>query len=401
MLLAFPLFGVAFRSCPREVEGMGYQFFHVESYAREAGKGKAGGHTMQSVLAEAKRELDACPHVTNLQQPITVFGSLEGVESEARSWADNSLDARGHKLRKDGHCMLAGVFSAPDDLSPEDWERYKAEGIEWLTQRYGERLRCVIEHKDEAKRHCHFYAVAKPGERFEVLHPGKAAALEAKAAGKKKGEQNAAYCEAMRNLQDDFWKISRKFNLTRIGPGKRRLTRAQWKAEQAQIRAMAQLKADAEKTHQKAIEQKRRWDKATAECKKERAALAEDVKESKRTWVFFGAKIGAFFAGAKISYKRQTARLKQILRRNSLLQQLEEEKKQSEALQEDNRLKSEREAMARNKLAVAEERANKAETRANNAETALVDYKKRVREAIEKSGRKNNAGSTRKTLQAY
>lgn len=394
---------------------MAYQFFHVESYARVAGKDKAGGHSVQSILAEAKREAGACPHVANPQAPAVHFGDLNEVEKAANEWAENSVDAIGRKIRKDGHCLLAGVFSAPDDLTEAEWADYRSQSIDWLRARFGERLRCVIEHKDEAKRHCHFYAVARLGERFEVLHAGKAAALNAKAAGKKKGDQNRAYKEAMRELQTQFWGVSRKFGLGRIGPARRRLTRAQWKQEQINAKLLKdaseeakRILAEADKVTQaaaekekKAKQQTRLWNAAAAECKGERAAFAEEIKESKRPWVVFGAKIGALFAGAKISYKRQTARLRQILRKHSLLQQLEEERKQAEALREDNRLKSEREAMARNKLAVAEERANKAEARANNAETALVDYKRRVKEAIEKSGRKNNTGSTQKTPKTY
>lgn len=215
-----------------ELNRMGFQFLHVESYARQAGKGKAGGHTVASIMAEATRQPDACPHVENPAPPVLLFGCpLEEVEAEASEWAANSVDAIGRKLRKDGLCLLGGVISAPDDMPAEDWDAMKQDAIAWLNR--DGRLVSVAEHTDEAHRHIHFYKVPAPGERFETLHPGRAAALAAKADGAVKGEQNRAYKEAMRGLQDDFFEqVGARHGLTRLGPAKRRLTRSEWKAEQ-------------------------------------------------------------------------------------------------------------------------------------------------------------------------
>ncbi|MDD2706080.1 MAG: hypothetical protein PHU07_12220, partial [Acidocella sp.] len=80
-----------------------------------------------------------------------------------------------------------------------------------------------------------------PGERFEVLHPGRQAAAKKAQQGAKKGAQNAAYKQAMVGWQDDFQRaVAAHFALTRRGPGKRRLTRGAWKAEQEQARSLAQ-----------------------------------------------------------------------------------------------------------------------------------------------------------------
>ena len=113
--------------------------------------------------------------------------------------------------------------------------------VAWLREQYGERLRSVVEHTDEAHPHLHFYAVPLPGERFEVLHPGRQAAAEKARQGAKKGAQNAAYKQAMVGWQDGFQRaVAAHFGLTRRGPGKRRLTRGAWKAEQEQARSLAQ-----------------------------------------------------------------------------------------------------------------------------------------------------------------
>lgn len=212
---------------------MSYMFSHIECYARVAGAGKAGGRDIASVIAEAARQPGACPHVHNPQAPIIRYGcSPEEVVDRAVRWAETSKDAKGRKLRRDGLCLVAGVISFPADR-PAEWFAYRDNCIKYLKKKYGSRLLSVIEHIDEAYPHIHYFCVPLAGERLEVLHPGRAAAAAAKATGKKKSEQNKAYKDAMRAWQDDFWRnVGVRHGLARLGPGKRRLTRAQWKAEQ-------------------------------------------------------------------------------------------------------------------------------------------------------------------------
>ncbi|RYF50321.1 MAG: hypothetical protein EOO38_05945 [Cytophagaceae bacterium] len=220
---------------------MGYQFVHVESYARKAGKGKAGEHSLDTIAAEADRLPDNSPHVITPKPPKLLYGvSAVEVAEIAKSWADNSKDSRGHKLRQDGLCLLAGVISVPDEF--EEWKAYKKESFKWLKDKYGDRLRSVIEHTDENHRHIHFYVVPNLGERFEDIHQGKKAASEVKNLvcdekdpANKKGAQNTAYTEAMRAYQDEFSnRVAMGFGLTKIGPGRRRLTRSEWHQEKSQ-----------------------------------------------------------------------------------------------------------------------------------------------------------------------
>lgn len=103
----------------------------------------------------------------------------------------------------------------------------------------GDRLKSVVEHTDEAYRHFHFYAVPKPGEKFESIDESRAAAKRAAEAGMVKGAQNDAYKTAMRDWQDDFYAdVGMKNGLTRIGPGRRRLTRSEDRAEKKQAAAL-------------------------------------------------------------------------------------------------------------------------------------------------------------------
>lgn len=225
-----------------------YQFVHVESYSRTAPKaaesknkktGQASGKAGRSVswvVNEAIRDAGSIPHIDTPQAPIYLHGEpLEQLEATCESWASSMTDAKGRKLRKDALCLAAGIVSAPNDIDPQAWEAFKRDSLQWLKDKYGDSLRTVIEHVDESHPHLHFYCVPQPGQRFETVHEGKAAAAEAKAQGKAKGLQNQAYKSAMRTFQDDFYdKVGIDHGFTRLGPGKRRLTREEWKQEQHQ-----------------------------------------------------------------------------------------------------------------------------------------------------------------------
>ena len=224
---------------------MAYQFLHIEGYARQGSQQGKGPRkwSAREIAAEAMREPDACPHVTQPQPPVVLYGCtpIEAAKM-AHDWADNSKDAKGRKLRADGLAMLAGVVSLSSEQR-HDWPRFRAATVEWLKQQFGPRLRSVVEHTDEAHPHLHFYAVPLPGERFEVLHPGRLAAAKKAQQGAKKGAQNAAYKAAMVRWQDDFAAaVAADFGLARLGPGRRRLTRKAWQAEQAQARALSVAK---------------------------------------------------------------------------------------------------------------------------------------------------------------
>lgn len=230
---------------------MAYQFIHVESYSRSTPKkGKTGGHSVASVVNEATREPNSIPHIDDPKPPTYLYGKpLEQLEDTCNEWAASMTDAKGRKLRKDALCLAAGVVSMPEDTTPEAWESFRSDAVGHLQQKYGDRLQTVIEHTDESHPHLHFYVVPRPGERFETIHQGKAAAAEAKREGGLKGVQNQAYKSAMRQYQDEFFEtVGIKNGLARIGPGRRRLTREEWKLEQLQVETAAKIIAVAQDT---------------------------------------------------------------------------------------------------------------------------------------------------------
>lgn len=224
----------------------GFQFIHIEAYSREVSKQKTKGNlNIRDIIAETGREMGNCPHVANPKKPNVLLGELKQVEIEVTAWAESMTDSKGRKLRKDAHCLLAGIISLPRN-SEKDWNNFKEKSIEYLKEKYKDRLKCVVEHLDEAHPHIHFYVVARKQERFENIHDGKKAALTAKSQNKLKGEQNLEYISAMRNFQDNFNKyVGQFFGLARLGPGKRRLTRSQWHAEQKQAEMLSSTKKSA------------------------------------------------------------------------------------------------------------------------------------------------------------
>lgn len=231
---------------------MPYQFAHIQSYARRGSTRGGAKHSAREVAAEAMRQDGACPHVADPQPPRVLFGGTPAdAVADAEAWAEQARDAKGRKYRADGLCLLAGVVSMERGDS-KGWDAYKVEVVEHLRAQFGDRLRSVVEHLDEAHPHLHFYAVPLPGERFDAIHPGRRASAEAAARGELKGAQNRAYCEAMRGWQDDLYgSVSMHHGLTRLGPKRQRLTRAQWQAQKAQAEAMADLEAKAEAAHRR------------------------------------------------------------------------------------------------------------------------------------------------------
>ena len=278
---------------------MAYQFIHIEAYAREIKKGLTG-RTVREIIAEAKREPGNCPHIDIDKKsnpalaPVRIYGlNLDKVEEEVHRWAENSKDGGGQKLRKNGNCLLAGVVSLPDDTLEKDWQSFKNSAVNWLKKEYGKCLRSVIEHKDEAHKHLHFYCIPEAGKQFSSIHKGIEARTKARQEKLSSKEQNLAYCEAMREFQDKFSiEVGQHHGLTRIGPGRRRLTRAQWQQEQAQARALKQAKSRAKKVLKQA--------------EKQAEEITQQAEEKAQKTAGFGASVGVWAAGVAGGWHKPT-----------------------------------------------------------------------------------------------
>lgn len=136
----------------------------------------------------------------------------------------------------------------------EVWEQ---RSITWLRAKYGDQLLSVVRHTDEAHPHLHAFLLPDdPEMRAKSLHPGHTAKAEARAKAEAEGLDakasnklgDRAYCEALRAWQDDYFEaVGAPCGLTRLGPGRRRLTRGQWQAEKAASRAALVVESAAER----------------------------------------------------------------------------------------------------------------------------------------------------------
>lgn len=234
-----------------------FQFVHMEVYSRKGRDGRGVGF----VLAEAERRPDACLHVATPAPPETVFGvgivEVRSLHDERAATATTMTKAgKTRRIRADQNTLVTVVASHPATMEAvcadlatarvvRDWE---ARTVAWLRGQYGPALVSVIRHTDEAHPHLHAFVLPDdPEMRAARLHPGQEAKAGIVAAGTAEGEDgkalnrrgDAAYRTAMREWQDSYWQaVGLPCGLTRLGPGRRRLTREEWHSEKTQARAV-------------------------------------------------------------------------------------------------------------------------------------------------------------------
>ena len=250
------------------------QFMHVELYSREEpakktiNKSKNINHksdvrttTVNGVLSEMKREEGFTSHLETIAAPEVLYGSIDALERSIERYEAEfkTTDKNGKekKLRKDACILLAGVVSI-DRADEEIWDEYKTKSIEYLKNKYGENLKCVVEHTDETNPHFHFYVVGNQKQDLNLLHDGKLAVSKLAKEDKKKLHQTV-YTEAMIKFQDDFYtKVSNKFGLSRTGeePRERYKSRPDYlrfkKRQETALNILANLEEFEEKELKKA-----------------------------------------------------------------------------------------------------------------------------------------------------
>ena len=238
---------------------MSYQFIHIEDYSKTISKKKKNdgkekynketkGRSVRDIIAEAKREKGNCPHVENPTEPILLYGkNLDEVERLVYEYHDKTKlkdkNGKEKKLRSDANILLAGVVSLNKD-NADIWDEYKKDAIAFLSNKYGKKLVSVIEHTDEENPHFHFYVIQDVGKRFDLIHDGKKALFENR--DKKKHDQNIAYLNAMREMQERFWKVvSANYGLSKDGPKRQRLSRKDYFKQKREIKLIKQAKEQA------------------------------------------------------------------------------------------------------------------------------------------------------------
>lgn len=309
---------------------MGYQFIHINAYSLTASKGKENDNNVKKIIGEGVRNSGDCDHVEKPKPPIELYGNIKKVEAYCQDWVNNSIDPTGKKIRKDALCLVAGVISIGEEDNHK-WEEYKKRSIIFLKEKYGDRLKSVIEHTDESHKHIHFYVVPKIGEKFEDIHQGKKAVAKVKLEFRqqckekakdekefkdllKKGNQSAemvAFKNSMKDYQEEFYqKVSLKLGFLKYGPKRFRWSRKEYK----------QRKLDQEKLAE---------DRKNSRKEAEKLGYETGLKKAENNPVsIISNAIGGFFSGFNSEVK-QLQRYIEKLEKHSK-KKIEEEKKLAE-----------------------------------------------------------------------
>lgn len=233
---------------------MAYQFIHYETYKASDAR---------RVIAEAVRIPENSPHVRKPEKPVFLYGKAAGLADKIDALAASKRIAVTQRtrsgevktfergLRPDSHVFLAGVVSFPREWSDQNsrlFAKAKKDTVEELKRRYGDQLQAVIFHNDEEHPHMHFF-VLPDGLNLSNVCPATAAERsldmsKSKATGK---ARKAARSQALHLFQDQWHdNVMRDVGFGRYGPKRQRMSRPEWKAENAMRTtiAIAGVKAD-------------------------------------------------------------------------------------------------------------------------------------------------------------
>lgn len=272
----------------------GYQFAHVEVYSAKGAPGgqakKKNGQrawTAQEILDEAERLKLASLHVADGGPPPEIvpgevdnFQDLRDAQIKSASKKESFPYTRKdgtkskRKLRADAASLYTCVISLPvltedavaDPALKSDCMRVMGEAMEHERKRLeslGGRMMMGVVHWDERNVHVHLFGLNPAKGRVDHLHPGRSAktafheAHKGEPAKDVKKAANKAYCDAMREWQNDLHRdVFSDAGLLRFGPRRARLSTAEYnklKAAKAQ-EAVDRKRADAAKARRATYE---------------------------------------------------------------------------------------------------------------------------------------------------
>lgn len=243
-----------------------YQFVHYETYGLAT---RTKRSTARGVIAEAERVPTHSKHVAQPKAPKLLHGCMPAVLlAEIEAAATTAKDRSGKKkLPKDAQILLAGVVSMPltaADLleahtayvksgkkdKPEalrQYDKWRKLTLAWLKDTYGSALRSVVLHYDEPHVHLHYYCARQvtngtlnldgldvAGDAERKLGQGR------KARNANGGARKKVRAQALSAFQDAYSvAVGLPMGWARLGPQKRRLTRAEWKVDEDNRRKLA------------------------------------------------------------------------------------------------------------------------------------------------------------------
>lgn len=298
-------------------------FIHCQSFSRKPNR---AGQCVQQVVGEGLRSGEYHPHVEDPKSPVPVFGDPGGFQQlhdayvdARRTQATQEGRVSERAIRKNRHTLFTIVASYPSptdtvEASPEEVVRFKRWvdlNLAWVRDQYGEQLKTAFVHSDETYPHIHFWLLPDdPSADAALLHPGKRAKREVEVRLKSEGVEpreavkagNRALKEVMRTWQDSYHRaVGAPLGMLRDGPKRRRLSQAQWAAEQAML------------AHHRALEEDR------TRLEKQVAVLENAVTKMVGQQRELEAKAEAFVDRAAQHHRRMQAEAAQVAALSPLL----------------------------------------------------------------------------------
>jgi hypothetical protein len=276
------------------------------------------------LLMEALRKDGHIPHVKAPRPPGILYACSDEVRDDplkvaelADKWAESRKAVTGRAHQKNSPVVAGVVISLPKEML-DDWPPFRDASLKWLKEKYGERLKLVIEHLDEENPHFHAYliplhGVGKDGapfsEPFGAVHEGYAESRSTRRGaieklGTSKGAKTGkAFVDAMVEYQNKFQHdVARHFNLARLGSKKKKLNHIEAVRERDTRKAEAD-RLEAEKLKEKAFEEVRAAMEARRLANAEiarKAALAEEEAQAMSAQVIEEARERATAEGQRI-----------------------------------------------------------------------------------------------------
>lgn len=232
-------------------------FLHCQSFSR---KPNGAGQSVRQVISEGLRNGGFHNHVSNPKPPVPVYGDLRDFQerhdnhvAQCRTRVIKAGRVTDRAIRFDRHTLFTIVSSYPVPTSAVQaseeeaarFRRWASLSLGWVRRQYGDQLAAAFAHLDESFPHLHFWLLGHNADADAGrLHPGKAAkrdterrlAAEGVAPREVVKEGNRALRHAMRAWIDDYHRtVGAPLGLRRDGPKRRRLSRAQYQAEQAML----------------------------------------------------------------------------------------------------------------------------------------------------------------------
>lgn len=241
-------------------------FVHCQTFSRKPNR---AGQCVTQVINEGLRSGQYHAHVEAPKPPVMIFGDPAGFQqlhddhvAQRRARVVKNGQTSERAIRADRHTLFTIVASYPVptdtvEASSKERARFKSWAyltLKWVQRYYGAQLKVAFAHTDETYPHLHFWILPDhPGADATLLHFGKRAKRATEARLKSEGvlpreavaAGNRALKSTMRSWQDSYHRaVGAPLGMHRDGPQRRRLSRAQWAAEQSMLAHHRTLEED-------------------------------------------------------------------------------------------------------------------------------------------------------------